>query len=175
MIVKRDQEVLSRLRTGPVTGAEIGVWRGRMSEALLSRSDLSLYMIDNWEGLPELAHLGYGASQQPSNKVLAIQRTDFAKDRRHVLQSSSVDAANDIEDGSLDFVFIDADHSYEGVSADIKAWRQKVRRGGLLCGHDYNNKNIKEGVEVKQAVDEAVREHNFTLETGKDSTWFVRI
>ena len=39
-------------------------------------------------------------------------------------------------DASLDFVFIDADHSYVVTKADIAIWRSKVRTGGILCGHD---------------------------------------
>ena len=51
---------------------------------------------------------------------------------------------------AFDFVFIDADHSYEAVRADILAYRPLVKRGGILAGHDYAPK--WEG--VRQAVDE---------------------
>ena len=51
--------------------------------------------------------------------------------------SDSAAAASRYEDGSLDAVFIDADHSYESVARDIDAWRPKVRLGGILAGHDF--------------------------------------
>ena len=50
---------------------------------------------------------------------------------------ASWDAADLYEDGSLDFVFIDAAHEYAEVKKDLAAWRRKVKRGGLLGGHDY--------------------------------------
>ena len=55
------------------------------------------------------------------------------------MKKSSVEAAPELEDGSLDFVFIDANHSYDAVKNDIIAWAPKVRSGGVLCGHDYNS------------------------------------
>ena len=52
------------------------------------------------------------------------------------MQMASIAAAATFADATLDFVFIDADHSYEAAKADIAAWRSKVKPGGILCGHD---------------------------------------
>ena len=49
------------------------------------------------------------------------------------------EAAGLFKDESLDAVFIDADHSYEAVKMDIQNWMPKVRKGGILAGHDYNS------------------------------------
>tara|TARA_R110000868_G_scaffold140124_2_gene355437 strand:+ start:1125 stop:1706 length:582 start_codon:yes stop_codon:yes gene_type:complete len=49
-------------------------------------------------------------------------------------------------DASLDFVFIDADHSYEGVLEDIQLWHPKVKTGGVLAGHDYDWTGVKQAV-----------------------------
>jgi len=54
-----------------------------------------------------------------------------------VYREDSLSAAARWDDGHFDFVFIDADHSYESVKRDITGWYPKVRSGGLLCGHDY--------------------------------------
>jgi len=83
-------------------------------------------------------------------------------DRVKILRMDTVAAAKEIEDGSLDFVFIDADHTYEGCKADICAWLPKVRDGGLVSGHDYNWPS------VKQAVDEF-----FIPTLARDNVWFV--
>jgi len=53
------------------------------------------------------------------------------------IKKTSVEAAKDFEDGSLDAVYIDAEHDEESVREDIRAWRPKIKRGGILSGHDF--------------------------------------
>jgi hypothetical protein len=53
------------------------------------------------------------------------------------LREFSVEAAKRVPDRSLDFVYVDANHRYEYVVADIAAWLPKIRRGGIISGHDY--------------------------------------
>ncbi len=48
-----------------------------------------------------------------------------------------MDALDDFEDNSLDFVYIDANHSFKFVAQDIDGWSRKVRTGGVISGHDY--------------------------------------
>lgn len=151
------------------------MWRGHMSAALVQREDLTLYMVDNWLGCEEYGSLGYGKADQADNKALAIAQTAWAASRSHVIHAPSVDAAMRFPDGSLDFVFIDANHSYAAVKEDIAVWLPKLRAGALLAGHDYGNPDYAFGAEVKRAVDEAVAEHGWTLDFGKQTTWFVRL
>lgn len=58
--------------------------------------------------------------------------------RVQIMRMDTKEAHKLVEDGSLDFVFIDADHTYEGCAADIANWTPKVRQGGLIAGHDIN-------------------------------------
>jgi hypothetical protein len=71
-------------------------------------------------------------------------------------------------DGSVDLVFIDADHSYEGVKADIEAWLPKVKVGGWIGGHDYKSPRFP-------GVERAVHERFDQVEHGANSTWFWRM
>jgi hypothetical protein len=82
------------------------------------------------------------------------------------LRLPSLAAVTRFPDGYFDAVFIDGDHSYEGVKADIAAWRPKTK--GLLCGHDYGKSDLPG---VTQAVDEAFG----VPERGSGSIWFVRV
>lgn len=175
-MTRRAEEILKRLPDGKVTGAEIGVFNGKTSVKLLQRDDLVLCMVDTWKGFHIYPMIVIAThEEQEENYREAMRNTEFAKDRRKVLRLPSLEAAELIEDGTLDFVFIDADHSFIAVQADIRAWTPKIKRGGLLCGHDYANPDYAFGDEVKRAVDEAVKRHGWTLEIGPDFTWFVKL
>ena len=80
------------------------------------------------------------------------------------------------DNNSLDFVYLDARHHYEGIKEDIESWFPKVKAGGLFCGHDYLDKIIGEtNFGVKKAVDEFATLHNFkVIKTDKDEypSWF---
>lgn len=172
----RSDEILQRLPLGPVTGTEIGVFSGATSARLLKRDDLRLYMVDTWtQFVIEPGVVIATAEEQRKNYLEAMSATDFASTRREIVELPSLEAARQFRDGTLDFAFIDADHSYAAVKADIAAWRPKVAAGGWLCGHDYNNTEYPFGKEVKRAVDEAVALFGWTLELGGDLTWFVKL
>lgn len=182
----RTRELLRRL-PGPeegatIHGAEVGVYRGQMSAELLrSRPDLYLVMVDNWaphEIQPDRYrgtgdyHAHLTGQEQWRNARRSIEATNFASGRRAILADDSRDAASMVPDGSLDFVFIDADHSYEGVRGDIRAWLPKLRGDGVLGGHDYDHEGGHD-FGVNEAVDEACEAFGWGLETGGGSTWWA--
>lgn len=175
---ERAQSILSRLEgiKNPV-GAEIGVFAGDLSSRLLNRADLTLYMVDSWavehtESYKESGdfHAKLSQAEQDDYHRKSCMVTAFAGPRAKVIRKTSIEAARAIPDGSLDFVFIDADHSYEGCRADIAAWLPKVRAGGLICGHDYENTEFPQ-FGVRRAVDEMFS----SVELGDNFTWFKRI
>jgi len=178
----RAHEVLSRCPDAK-WGVEIGVFAGEMSRALLKQNpDLNLIMVDSWEGDGR----AYGAESGDWHAALSQQRQDdfmrsakqrvaFAGKRAEILHMRSSEAAGIGElDDCMDFVFIDADHSYEGCAADIAGWLWKLRPGGLLCGHDYANPAFPQ-FGVTRAVDEFVARHGLQLELGENFCWFVKI
>lgn len=175
----RAAEVLSRLGPGPVIGAEIGVFAGDMSKALLEREDLFLFMVDAWEGAGASYtgdsgdfHATLTQGQQDAYRAKAEKRCP--EGRRRILAMRSSEAAKLVSNHSLDFVFIDADHSYEGAKADILAWRSKVKPGGWICGHDYENTDFPK-FGVTQAVREFSEESGMAFELGDNFTWFMRV
>lgn len=66
-----------------------------------------------------------------------------------------MDALKDFEDESLDFVYIDWNHEFLYVLNDIHEWSKKVKKGWVICGHDYfkSNPHGFEHINVKEAVD----------------------
>ena len=152
-------------------GAEIGVWRGSLSAAMLRRfSGLFLVMVDPWKGsVPGLA----GEDEVKQACIEAVSSTDFASDRRCVLRLTSEKASKIINDGSLDFVFIDALHDYENVALDIRLWFPKVKAGGLISGHDYNGRLDRSGAGgVKRAVDEFAGGNFHRVHSERINWWF---
>ena len=117
------------------TGAEIGVADGRYSEILFQNiPGLHLYGVDpyapyegNWRS----------AEYQENACRAALQRLkpyNFS-----LFRNTSLEAASFLPDKTLDFVFIDGDHTFNNVMLDILLWTPKVRKGGIVSGHDYYN------------------------------------
>jgi hypothetical protein len=131
------------LVNGYTRGAEIGCRTGGTSGLLLSHCpELFLYCIDLWEYRPDIFteddRTNYDEWDFPRVKRKFDQTVKPYKNRVEVLQGVSWEMADEIEDGSLDFIFIDADHGYESVKKDITAWVPKLKPGGLVSGHDIN-------------------------------------
>lgn len=171
-------------RTKKITGAEIGVYKGRMSRHILRICpNLFLSMIDLWDYLPSNEMLVKGEAATKENtgahmresKHTAKLRTAFAKRRRTMIEGESIEVAKTFADGSLDFVFIDAEHTCEAALADLQAWYPKVKPGGLVSGHDYDN-YVQPDWNVKLAVEQFMRKTcpQAELDLGADYTYFFK-
>ena len=176
----RATEILRRLPDGELVGAEIGVFAGELSKRLLSREDIVLNLVDSWTTNPvgdyadsEDFHANLTQEQQDGFYELTKQVVEFAGPRAKIIRQDSVAAANEFANGALDFVFIDADHSYSGCKADLEAWYPKVKKNGIFSGHDYENTDYTK-FGVKKAVDEFADKHGLTVELGDNFTWFIR-
>lgn len=178
----RAKEILERLTVENPVGAEIGVFTGALSCELLKKDGMTLYMVDSWstsESDSEYAKSGdfhAALNQQQQDRYFESTRktVEFAGEKAKIIRKKSVEAAQEIPDASLDFVFIDADHSYSGCKADILAWVPKVKPGGLLSGHDYKNVDYP-CFGVEKAVDEFSEINNLPVELGDNFTWFIRL
>jgi len=103
--------------------------------------------------------------------ILRFSHTSFIK-------LSSEKAAKFFANGSLDLVFIDGDHSYEMVKLDIELWLPKIKKGGIMCGHDYNWIGPDGYPGVQKAVDEKFNTIYYIPDekVGKDrSVWWVEL
>lgn len=121
---------------------EIGSWLGAGStrviiEELKTIEGGMLYCVDTWKGSINVSHhQDVTARYNVFETFLHNVKLAGGEAYVHPYVMSSSDAAAIIEDGSMDLVFIDGDHSYLRASEDISLWRHKVREGGILCGHD---------------------------------------
>ena len=134
-------------------GAELGVHDGVNYKYLINNCpNLHLIGVDLWN------HNAYYNDMREFS-IKHPDRTDIIKDY-------TTEAAKTVYDGSLDFVFIDADHGYEGCLRDIKAWDSKVRDGGIVFGHDIHFPT------VQKAVTEFYGENSWNVED--DFIWWVQ-
>ena len=158
----------------PELGCEVGVLTGANSGCLLRAfPDLRLFMVDLYR-----EHDEGGKKLSNTEKMLdalraAAKATQFAAARRTFLITDSVSASKLVVDGSLDFVFVDADHSYGGVIGDLDAWIGKVRSGGIVGGHDYGGMGDRRGrFGVKRAVDEFAGRKGYNVENEPGLVWW---
>lgn len=149
-------------------GAEIGVYRGWYSKKLLEGiPDLKLYCIDTWS-----IYRGYKDYEKGDDLIDAYEEAkENVKGHNGVLiKGKSNEIVKEFEDESLDFVYIDANHSYEYVVEDIALWSKKVRKGGIVSGHDYDQPSIKKKSLDHPNVIEAV---NGWVKSYEINPWFV--
>ena len=151
----------------PTLGAEVGVRGGvTISHLLKTFGELVMYAIDPWEQQPGALE-DYSKWDFDDIYQKYMGRVAGCEDRIIELREYSVSASANVEDKSLDFVFIDAQHDYESVKQDIAAWMPKIKKGGLISGHDYQRKFSG----VIQAVDELLPKR----EVGSDTCWCYQI
>jgi hypothetical protein len=180
---KRWQAILNRLPTNiQLLGAEIGVFKGENSYHLLNeRKKLYLYCIDPWK-----ADM-YPTSSCDSKKSLCQTEWDknakcakklilgIAKNRAIILRMTSTEAAKQIANSTLDFVFIDSIHDEAHVMEDLNIWFPKLKVNGFLCGHDYHKKGkgFKKFGGVSIGVNKWAIDHNMEIELDVDATYFL--
>jgi hypothetical protein len=146
-------------------GAEVGVADGRYSEILCKNiPDLKLYCVDPYIAYDENSQDG---NQQEQDKCEEIAKRRLNKFNVTFIKEFSNSALKYINE-ELDFVYIDANHKFDFVMEDIIKWSCKVRKGGIVSGHDYWS--IRD-FGVKEAVDAYTKAHHIELNIikGEDS------
>lgn len=133
-------------------GAEVGVWRGDFALQMLRISKAQqLYLIDPWRYMPDAEHMQtrYGGSIARSQSdmdgvhaaVLSRFRSEIAANSVVVKRTTLPELAASQSPPRFDWVYLDGDHHYESVKADIEAAWRMVRPGGFIAGDDYTDGN----------------------------------
>jgi predicted O-methyltransferase YrrM len=127
---------------------ELGCWKGRSTSCMgveikNSGKNIEFWAVDHWKGSSEKAHQDdpdsiagrlfevFKANIQPVEEVV------------HPLQSDTAEAARQFDDSSVDFVYVDAAHTYESVKRDLIAWWPKLKAGGVLAGDDWMLEEVR--------------------------------
>jgi len=121
---------------GFTKGAEVGVQRGRNAMALFEEiPGLHLIAVDPYKNHK------FGRGSWPEDFLTKVRKQTHNRLRKNdvtYIELFSEDAVRTVDDESLDFVYIDGDHSYDFCMLDILLWSRKVRKGGIISGHDFS-------------------------------------
>jgi len=143
---------------------EIGSYLGASSSFLACAAkerNHSVYCVDTWEN--------EGMSEGGRDTFEEFSRNlKLFKDFITPLRGRSADVAKTF-DKEIDLIFIDGDHSYEGVKTDVEAWLPKMKKGGILIFHDIG---WAEG--VKRVVSEYIKPRQIE-EHVIDNTYWARV
>jgi len=132
--------------------AEIGCWKGRslcsIMPYLMKNQYRNIFAIDHWNGSADELETSH---KEAVDGDIFSQFTENMKQAGYegmysALRMDSSTAASKFLDRYFNVVFIDGDHTYEGVMKDIKAWKSKVTPGGTLCGHDSHYPPVKQAL-----------------------------
>ena len=141
-------------------GAEVGVRFGLFSKTIAKHWKGKIICVDLWK----------------DREIQEVATVLLSEDRFLLHRNPSTAAAAQYENESLDWVYIDAGHSFEDIKADYEAWFPKVRTGGIISGHDYG---LNDCIGVKQFIDSLGIEFNLTTDDTFDgvhyqSWWFIK-
>lgn len=137
-------------------GAEIGVAAGHFSKQILATwtNCREFYCIDLWEQQQTGYVDGCNLSNEKQNATYQQILLDFAEyPHVKIIKNWSHEAVKNFSDEYFDFIYIDANHSYKASLEDMKMWYPKIKKGGILAGHDYFD-GPEESYGVKKAADE---------------------
>lgn len=165
----RDDLVFLLNRTGRIGNAvEVGTHQADFARHILHNwKGEKLYCIDPWcipPGYEYEAQFLSNSSNREQDFQIALEKLHQFGERAIPLRLTSFDAAHDLSwfaSESLDFVFIDARHSYEGVKEDLNLWYPKLKTGGIMAGHDFvcpRNTESNWGTAIQPAVMEFAAE-----------------
>jgi hypothetical protein len=159
------------------TMAEIGVAFAGHLEAILTNTKIEksyaidpYLLFDSSTDSFSFENQNYTQANYDELFLFAKTRLDVFGDRVSFIKDTSVNASKSIMENSLDIVFIDGEHTFEALKDDIQNWVPKVKKGGLISGHDYGHGNFPD---VKRFIDEWVNENNYELNVEKGYVWWV--
>ncbi|SRR6266496_4522936 len=146
-------------KLGVEVGTDHGVYAKQLCEGI---PELFLYCIDPWTAYIEGKDV---KSQKDVDKIYEEAKERLKPYQCSLNKGTSMNEVKYFNDNSLDFVFIDGNHSYDYVLEDITEWTKKVKPGGIIAGHDYKLDAINK-YGVIEAVNKYVKDNHI-------APWFI--
>ena len=151
-----------------IIACEIGVLEGEHAFQMLKHLNIKkLYLIDSYENYEEDFQYKLSGAKEKAEELLREY-----KDKIIWIEKYSDDAIKDIKE-ELDFVYIDANHSYPYVKKDIENYYPLIKKGGIISGHDYKPNELLIAPDVIKAVSEFCIKEKKILVFGHGTDWVV--
>ena len=143
---------------GYKVGAEIGVLNGEFSEKFC-KEGLKMYSIDPWTMADYYQH---PRGQGRLDHQFAVATERLAPYDCTIIRKPSMEALEDFEDNSLDFIYIDGCHHFRYIAEDLCEWIKKVKPGGMMSGHDffYSRRTGENSIHVRWVVEAFTMAHD---------------
>jgi Methyltransferase domain len=161
--------------------AELGVWKGEFSGRILKTAQpKELYLIDLWEFNPSFPSRTYGGliakNQQDMDAMMKSVVDAFAASPQvRILRESTISAATRFPDRYFDWIYIDANHSYEAVLGDLRLYYPKMKPGGLILIDDYYWRDESRRRSVRDAIHTFLRETRVGKATPLMGQFLIRV
>ena len=139
-----------------------------------------LYLIDIWDSYNDY-HEKWSENNitQKTNYLNCLENVKEYKNKYEIIKDFSKNSSKLFLEESIDFIYIDANHSYEYVKEDLNLWYPKLKKGGLFAGDDYTLKDIDyifdSNFGVKKAVDEFCFKNKKNASIDINGDWFYKM
>jgi predicted O-methyltransferase YrrM len=168
-----EKQYLELLDATPEGGTfvELGCYKGKSTsfigvEIHKRKRDINFFAIDSFQG---------ATNSTDANEIKAYEgiseieesytyNVSLIGNKIKTIVSLTDEAAKYFNDEEIDVIFVDGGHSYEVVKADILAWLPKMKKGGIMAGHDYK---------AWEGVNKAVTEIFGTPHKVENDCWFI--
>ena len=157
-----------------LTGAEIGVYKGDNAKEILDFLNIEhLVLVDPWKGYDDYCTETGEDDSAYENYYKEVKNKFSNNPKVRIIRDTSVNAAKMFDNEYFDFVYLDGDHTYEGVTKDLESWYPKLKKFGVMCGDDYGHPS---GVGVIEAVTKFAYRNKLLVNDGEDKQfWFVKV
>ena len=163
---------LKDLNKKDMIGIEIGCYAGESTELFVNSGLFKIfYGIDPWEN-------GYDPLDITNDVVIPAEPVFDARFKGNTIirkiKNKSENVANNFQNESIDFIYIDGNHQYQAVKKDLELYYPKIKINGIISGHDYEISEKTFHIKgVKKAVNEFFKDKSTFITTFCDSSWMI--
>lgn len=162
--------ILEQLKKNSII-VEVGVWRGDFSKKIFDISQPNtLILVDSWiydENVRGCAPQVDG--KEPLNQKFFDEAKNETFNKFHsnknviIIDKGSFEASSQYKDNYFDYIYLDAEHSYQAVSNDLNMWYPKLKKNGILFGDDYYWREADDTLSLHQAYQDFIKKNKINL------------